>query len=105
MFEIPRGFRTGLVFSATSGGPYDITTGRDNNGDSQVTDRPSGVTRNTGQGPGYFTVDLRVTKLLRLPRLLDRGRMSRASCLLRFSAGRIRLPRRVRSNSQIRYRL
>jgi hypothetical protein len=76
-FEIPGGYRTGLIFSAGSGAPYDITTGRDNNGDAQVTDRPAGVTRNTGQGPGYFTVDLRFTKLLRLPRLLERGRTSR----------------------------
>jgi hypothetical protein len=41
--------------------PFDITTGRDDNGDTLFTDRPSGVTRNTGVSPSRFNVDLRAS--------------------------------------------
>ena len=74
---------------ASSGGPFNITTGRDNNGDAQFNDRPSLATaasgpgivstkwgtfninpqpgesiipRNYGQAPGAFTVNMRVGK-------------------------------------------
>ena len=80
----------GLRFSpfviASSGAPFNITTGQDINGDLQLTDRPAFATastlhpittaygvfdtnpapgspiipRNYGQGPGQFTVNLRV---------------------------------------------
>jgi len=38
----------------------------DNNGDTVFNDRPQGVTRNTGHGPGYANVDLRFEKTFRL---------------------------------------
>jgi len=74
---------------ARSGAPFDITTGRDNNGDSVFTDRPSFATeasapgavmtpfgafnpnplpgavlipRNYGDGPGYFSVNMRLSR-------------------------------------------
>ncbi len=74
---------------ASTGGPFNITTGRDNNGDSQFNDRPSFATaasgpgivatpwgtfninpqpgetiipRNYGQAPGAFTVNMRLGK-------------------------------------------
>lgn len=59
------GLHVGTVISLLSGAPYDITTGSDDNGDLVGNDRPAGVTRNTGQGPGFAQVDLRVTKLFR----------------------------------------
>jgi hypothetical protein len=62
------GLNVGTVISLMSGAPYDITTGSDDNGDLVGNDRPRGVTRNTGQGPGFAQVDLRVTKLFRLLR-------------------------------------
>jgi hypothetical protein len=68
------GFRFGLFVTAASGTPFNITTGRDDNGDGIVTDRPAGVPRNAGFGPGLTRVDLRVTRRFRTPRILDRGR-------------------------------
>jgi Carboxypeptidase regulatory-like domain len=62
------GLHVGTVISLLSGAPYDITTGSDDNHDLLGNDRPSGVTRNTGQGPGFAQVDLRVTKLFRMLR-------------------------------------
>jgi hypothetical protein len=73
---------------ARSGSPFDITTGRDDNGDSVFNDRPAFATastpgavvtpfgifnpnpvlgaavipRNYGDGPGYFTVNLRLSR-------------------------------------------
>ena len=74
---------------ASSGRPFNITTGRDTNGDKLFTDRPAFATdltrpsvvmtrfgafdldplpgqeiipRNYGEGPGFFTVNLRVSK-------------------------------------------
>lgn len=74
MLDLKDGFRFGTFISIASGSPYNITTGRDDNGDSIVNDRPVGLGRNTGFGPGLARVDLRFTKLLKAPRLLDRGR-------------------------------
>ena len=74
---------------ATSGRPFNITTGRDNNGDSLFTDRPAFATdltkpgvvvtpfgafdpnptagetiipRNYAEGPGFFSLNLRLSK-------------------------------------------
>ena len=55
-------FNLGVVLSARSGRPYNITTGFDDNRDSRAIDRPIGVARNTEQGPGYFSLDLRWSK-------------------------------------------
>ncbi|MEZ5355223.1 MAG: carboxypeptidase regulatory-like domain-containing protein [Bryobacteraceae bacterium] len=72
-YEMDHGFRAGAFVTAASGLPYNITTGRDDNNDTVNNDRPTGVTRNTGLGPNRFTIDLRVTRSFRVPRLLDRG--------------------------------
>ncbi len=45
-----------------SGIPYNITTGFDNNGDTVPNDRPLGISRNTGAGPGYASVDFHLSK-------------------------------------------
>ncbi|MCC6537428.1 MAG: TonB-dependent receptor [Bryobacterales bacterium] len=74
MAEMPKGWRLGGVLGLATGAPYTITTGRDDNGDSIVNDRPAGVGRNTGMGPGMARVDLRLSKAFRAPRFLDRGR-------------------------------
>ncbi len=74
MVDLRRGVRFGTVIALASGAPYNMTTGRDDNGDSVINDRPAGITRNTGAGPGLARVDLRFTKLLTAPRFLDRGR-------------------------------
>ncbi|MEP6533818.1 MAG: TonB-dependent receptor, partial [Bryobacteraceae bacterium] len=80
------GIRFSPFVIASSGSPFNITTGQDINGDLQLTDRPAFATastlhpittafgvfdtnpvagspiipRNYGQGPGQFTVNLRV---------------------------------------------
>src|ERR1044072_373674 len=64
-------FRIGSILTLASGVPFDITTGFDDNGDSVVNDRPTGVTRNTGRGPGFAQLDLRLSKLLDLPMLFN----------------------------------
>jgi len=61
--DLPGAFRLGLMLVANSGMPFNITTGSDDNGDGVANDRPPGVTRNTGQGPGFVQTDLRVSKL------------------------------------------
>jgi hypothetical protein len=53
-----------LILTATatvaSGTPYTITTGRDDNGDTVVNDRPEGVARNSKRGGVTSSVDARV---------------------------------------------
>jgi len=49
----------GLSVSLLSGIPFNITTGRDENGDGMALDRPAGMARNSGRGPGAAIVDLR----------------------------------------------
>ncbi|MBK5255421.1 MAG: TonB-dependent receptor [Vicinamibacteria bacterium] len=50
----------GALIFAESGKPFDITTGRDDNGDTLFNDRPEGVTRNTGVAPSRINVDFRI---------------------------------------------
>jgi hypothetical protein len=54
-----RWLNLGVSATLQSGIPFNITTGRDDNGDGLASDRPSCVSRNTGLGPGYASVDLR----------------------------------------------
>lgn len=56
----------GLSVSLLSGIPFNITTGRDENGDGMALDRPIGIARNTGNGPGAAIVDLRWYRDIRL---------------------------------------
>jgi hypothetical protein len=60
---LPAAFKLGLMVVANSGAPFNITTGSDDNGDGVANDRPLGVTRNTGDGPGLLQTDLRVSKV------------------------------------------
>jgi hypothetical protein len=48
------------IVTLRSGFPFDIRTGIDVNMDTNPNDRPLGVGRNTGVGPGFFTVDMRL---------------------------------------------
>jgi Carboxypeptidase regulatory-like domain/AMIN domain/TonB dependent receptor len=77
VFNLPGAFRVGTVLGVASGIPFNITTGADNNHDSVANDRPPGVTRNTGDGPGLLQLDLRLTKLLHVWRPVNRDRDSR----------------------------
>ncbi|HZR31429.1 MAG TPA: TonB-dependent receptor [Terriglobales bacterium] len=70
--NLPGSTRVGTVLALSSGAPFDITTGFDTNGDTVANDRPWGITRNQGQGTGTVQLDLRFTKLFRVPRALSR---------------------------------
>jgi len=50
------------VLFISSGQPLDITTGRDDNGDTIFNDRPAGVTRNSERTDGFVQVDLGLSR-------------------------------------------
>jgi hypothetical protein len=54
-------FLTGTM-SANSGNLYNITTGNDDNGDTNINDRPPGVLRNSGDGPGFLSFSFNISK-------------------------------------------
>ena len=57
------GFRGLFQFVAQSGAAYNITTGRDDNNDGVINDRPAGVGRNSARGEGYWNLNtLRITR-------------------------------------------
>jgi len=45
-------------FNGNSGRSYSITSGKDDNFDQNINDRPAGVPRNSLRGPSVYTVDL-----------------------------------------------
>ncbi len=60
--------RLGGVLALSSGAPFEILIGGDTNHDLVANDRPAGITRNQGDGPGFAQLDLRFTTVMRLPR-------------------------------------
>jgi hypothetical protein len=60
--QLPFGIAFGSVVSFNSAPPYNITTGRDDNGDGATNDRPAGTGPNAGRGDRYFQFDLRSSK-------------------------------------------
>jgi hypothetical protein len=60
--QLPLGvFLTGTM-SADSGRPYSITTGKDDNMDGTVNDRPPGHQRNTERGPKFLVFNFNISK-------------------------------------------
>lgn len=59
------GLNLSLNGRVNSGTPYNITTGRDNNGDAIFNDRPAGVSRNTLRGEKIIATDTRVSWIIR----------------------------------------
>ena len=60
---LPLGFSLATVLTARSPLPYNVTTGTDDNRDgSPTTDRPRGVSRNSGRGAALFQGDVRIKK-------------------------------------------
>ena len=59
-FPLAAHVRLGTSVRVQSALPYDITTGRDDNGDTLSNDRPAGVTRNTGRGRPQADVSARL---------------------------------------------
>jgi hypothetical protein len=54
------------AISAKSGTFYNITTGKDDNKDGSINDRPPGVPKFTGLGPHYFDVSFNFSKAFEL---------------------------------------
>ena len=57
-FRLPWGVNVNTNVNWSSSRPYNITTGLDNNGDTVLNDRPEGVKRNSGKGPGLFNMNM-----------------------------------------------
>jgi hypothetical protein len=70
---------------AQSGFSFTATTGRDENGDTVLNDRPVGIPRNSFQLPNYVTIDFRLTRNFQI---FERQR-------LEFIAEVFNLPNRV----------
>jgi hypothetical protein len=56
-WKIKKGLRLTTIFMAGSPLPYTITTGRDDNGDTNFNDRPIGIARNSERGEWQKQVD------------------------------------------------
>jgi len=67
-FNLPWRISANTRVRLSSGRPYNITTGSDDNGDTHSNDRPTGISRNSGDGPGNFEVDLGLRKTFALRR-------------------------------------
>ena len=63
-FNVPfvYGMRASVNGNAQSAAPYNITTGRDDNQDGVVNDRPAGVGRNAARGAARFDMSLRLSR-------------------------------------------
>jgi hypothetical protein len=59
--QVVRFFSLGVALSLYSGKPVNIATGGDDNHDGILNDRPSGVARNTMDGPGLIDLDLNLS--------------------------------------------
>jgi hypothetical protein len=74
------GYQFSLISNVQAGRPLTATVGNDpNNDNNTATDRAPGLGRNTVEGPGYATADIRFTRDLRLYK-------ERASLKLMFEA-------------------
>ena len=86
--RLPWGVSLNTLIDARSGRPYTITTGFDDNHDTVANDRPAGVGRNSEVGPGFFSLNLNVSKTVPLGAAngresasspnADRGRVERS---------------------------
>ncbi len=61
-----RGFQFGYIFTYASRLPFNVLLGSDRNFDTTNNDRPVGVGRNTGRGFDFASLDLRVSRTLKL---------------------------------------
>ena len=59
--SLTKALRLSVGASVRSGTPYNITTGRDDNGDTVFNDRPAGVGKNSARGEASWDVTTRVS--------------------------------------------
>ena len=60
--QLPLGLFLTASHQWSSGQPYTITTGRDDNYDGVTNDRPEGVARNSATGPGFQSTSFNISK-------------------------------------------
>ena len=95
-WSLPAGFQVAALLQARSGRPFNVTTGVDNNRDTNINDRPDlavpdgnprststyftdftgrvgNLGRNFGTGDPYMTVDMRVSKFVQMQRMRLEG--------------------------------
>ncbi|HLH31015.1 MAG TPA: hypothetical protein VKY31_07415, partial [Terriglobia bacterium] len=65
-FDVGKLFSLGTIFSAGTGRPYTMTTGRDDYNNGRANARPFGVARNTLQGTGDARFDFRWSRTFTL---------------------------------------
>jgi len=61
------------TLNARSGDFYTITTGKDDNRDGAINDRPPGIPKNSEVGPHYFNVSFNFSKAFELNRTASQG--------------------------------
>ena len=65
LWTAPGGFQLSPIFRANSARPFNLIVGFDLNQDrNDTTDRPPGAGRNTGIGPNFWTIDLRLARTI-----------------------------------------
>jgi hypothetical protein len=95
-WRIPGGIQVAGLFSARTGTPWNVTTGRDNNSDTEQNDRPDlavpggnpldrstyfadftgrvgNLGRNANIGNPFYSLDMRVSKYIQLPNMRLEG--------------------------------
>jgi carboxypeptidase family protein len=60
-FRLTKSLSLSSIFNASSGRPYNVTTGFDDNRDLSVNDRPGGVGRNDARGAGQWDLSSRLS--------------------------------------------
>jgi hypothetical protein len=69
LWSLLTGFKFAPILTVGSGRPFNVLLGFDANQDTNAnTDRPAGVGRNAGIGPGYASLDLRVSRMFQISR-------------------------------------
>ena len=68
LVQVKRWFDVAPVLFLSSGQPLNVTTGRDDNGDTIFNDRPAGYGRNSGRTAGFAQFDVAVLREMTLGR-------------------------------------
>ena len=71
--RLPLGVFLTTSLAVNNGNPYSITTGKDDNADGVINDRPPGVSRLSEIGPTYRSVSFNISKAFRIGRDRSNG--------------------------------
>ncbi|MFV0390254.1 MAG: TonB-dependent receptor plug domain-containing protein [Pyrinomonadaceae bacterium] len=85
LFPTWNSFTLNTTFRLESPRPYTITTGRDDNGDTVINDRPLGVTRNSERGEWFKQVDANLTWRTKIGKEDEKNPLSKMKNQLGFS--------------------